>query len=65
MKFLVDGPMSEIAVSPKPAAPSPPEWWEVSDEADSVGDVKAMLRQNLEELEKRRSKAPSGWKRAL
>lgn len=61
----VDGPMPEMAERPEPAPARPPEWWEVPGETATAEEVKAMLRRNLEELEKRQGKAPSGWKRAL
>lgn len=61
----VDGPMPELTECPEPAAPKPPVWWEVPSETATAEDIKAMLRRNLEELEKRRSKAPGGWKRAV
>lgn len=61
----VDGSMPGLAERPEPTPARPPEWWEMPSETASVEDVKAMLRRNLEELEKRRGSAPDGWKRAI
>lgn len=61
----VDGPIQKMAERPEPAPARPPEWWEVPGETATAEEVKAMLRRNLEELERSRGKAPSGWKRAL
>ena len=57
--------MLEMTERPEPAPVKPLEWWEMPGATATTEEVQAALRRNLEELEERRDKAPSGWKRAL